>query len=130
MPDRGPSDCDASLYDGFLPDSDRLRFPDVRGTPPAQLASANFRFNDPRLPELLFRYRARNWGGTLAADERERWTRYRRERLAGTACSEYSFATYFDELRMLRTQHAGDARVHAMLDELDSWGRGLEAQVG
>jgi exodeoxyribonuclease-1 len=130
MPDRGPSDCDASLYDGFLPDSDRMRFADVRGTPPAQLAVADFGFSDPRLPELLFRYRARNWSSTLAADERERWDRYRRERLADTACSEHSFPTYFDELRQLRSQHAGNARVHALLDQLDDWGRGLEAQVG
>ncbi|HPT27802.1 MAG TPA: hypothetical protein PLZ95_15390, partial [Bryobacteraceae bacterium] len=53
----------------------------MRSTPPEALGLANFAFRDPRLPELLFRYRARNWPATLSAAERERWDAYRRERL-------------------------------------------------
>jgi exodeoxyribonuclease-1 len=127
LPDRGASDCDASLYDGFLPDGDRLRFPDVRGTPPAHLATTDFHFSDPRLPELLFRYRARNWRQLLGSADRERWNAYRRKRLADTVCSEYSLPTYYAEVDSLRTQHAGDARVAALLDQLEGWGRELEA---
>jgi exodeoxyribonuclease-1 len=127
LPDRGASDCDASLYDGFLPDGDRLRFPHVRGTPPAHLATADFHFSDPRLPELLFRYRARNWRQLLGSADRERWNAYRRERLADTVCSEYSFPTYYAEVDALRTQHSDDARVAALLDQLEGWGRELEA---
>ena len=129
MPERGASDCDASLYDGFLPDGDRLRFPDVRGTPPAHLAAADFQFSDRRLPELLFRYRARNWRELLGAADRERWNGYRRERLADTERSEYSLPSYFEELRSLRAQHADDARLRALLDQLDGWGRELEAGI-
>jgi exodeoxyribonuclease-1 len=129
MPDRGPSDCDASLYDGFLPDGDRLRFPDVRGTPPQHLGSTDFHFADPRLPELLFRYRARNWNDSLDAADRARWDGYRRERLADTRCSEYSFPGYFDEIGTLRAQHVGDARVGGLLDALGSWGRELQSEI-
>ncbi|WP_133479748.1 exodeoxyribonuclease I [Cognatilysobacter segetis] len=129
MPDRGAADCDASLYDGFLPDGDRQRFPDVRGTPARYLGATDFHFADPRLPELLFRYRARNWRDSLDASEQARWDGYRRERLADTSRSEYSFPTYFEEVDQLRSQHAGDARVNDLLDRLDAWGRDLQAQI-
>ncbi|GAB2520004.1 exodeoxyribonuclease I [Lysobacter humi (ex Lee et al. 2017)] len=129
MPDRPPSDCDASLYDGFLPDEDRQRFPQVRSTPAHGLDEASFAFRDARLPELLFRYRARNWRDSLGAPERERWNTYRRERLAATDRSEHSFQTYFDEIRQLRVERGGDAAAHGLLDRLESWGRDLVAQI-
>jgi exodeoxyribonuclease-1 len=127
--DRAPSDCDASLYDGFLPDEDRERFPRVRSSPPAALAGADFGFRDERLPELLFRYRARNWRGSLAGHESERWNGYRRERLAGTERSENSFDSYFAELDALRADRGEDARVRSLLDALQDWGRALRAEL-
>ncbi|GGZ58075.1 exodeoxyribonuclease I [Lysobacter xinjiangensis] len=127
--EREPSDCDASLYDGFLPDADRLRFPDVRGTPPQHLAGADFGFTDARLPELLFRYRARNWRDSLRDGERTRWDGYRRERLADVGRSEYTFDSFFDEIGQLRTDRADDARVRALLDDVEAWGRELQTSV-
>lgn len=128
-PERPPSDVDASLYDGFLPDADRLRFPDVRGTPSDHLASADFGFRDARLPELLFRYRARNWRATLAAHERTRWDDVRRTRLADTARSEYTFPSFHDEVRALRESHADDVRARRVLDDVEAWGRALELEL-
>jgi len=130
MRERGPSDCDAALYDGFLPEGDRQRFPQVRSTPPQQLGATAFDFADARLPELLFRYRARNWRSSLASAERERWNGYRRERLAGTALSEHALPGYFDELATLRDRHPGDARVHGLLDHLQAWGPDLATGLG
>lgn len=127
--DRAPSDCDASLYDGFLPDADREHFPRVRSSPPAALAGADFGFRDARLPELLFRYRARNWQDSLARDERERWDGYRRERLADPVRSENTFDTYFGEIDAFRADRGEDARVRALLDALEDWGRGLRTQL-
>ncbi|GAB6197024.1 exodeoxyribonuclease I [Lysobacter xanthus] len=127
--ERAASDCDAGLYDGFLPDGDRLRFPDVRGTPPQHLAGMDFGFTDARLPELLFRYRARNWRDSLGDGERVRWDGYRRERLADSTRSEHTFPTFYEEIRGLRESRAGDARVAAVLDDVEAWGRGLEAEI-
>jgi len=129
MPEREPSDCDASLYDGFLPDADRARFPEVRGTPPRHLAGADFGFTDPRLPELLFRYRARNWRDSLGDGERERWDGYRRERLADATRSEYTFDAFFEEIRGLRQARNDDARACTVLDDVEAWGRDLQAAV-
>ncbi|TBR09004.1 MAG: exodeoxyribonuclease I [Lysobacter sp.] len=127
--DLDPPDCDASLYDGFIPDDDRARFPRVRTTAPGSLAQADFGFSDPRLPELLFRYRARNWRQTLASHETLRWDAYRRERLADPARSEYTFASFHDEIAQLRSQRAGDGQACRVLDEVEAWGRALEAEL-
>jgi exodeoxyribonuclease-1 len=98
----------------------------VRATAPEALGTREFAFKDARLPELLFRYRARNWPQTLSPDERERWDAYRRERLVRGVGSEYSFDTFRAELEALRLAHAGDGAKQALLDRLQAWGRELE----
>lgn len=74
-------DPDTGLYNGFFSDGDRERIAVVRQTPPDRLALLRPAFDDPRLPELLFRYRARNWPETLNPEERARWEEFRLERL-------------------------------------------------
>ena len=125
--ERLPADPDAALYDGFLGDADRRRCAAVRATAPAALAGRDFGFDDPRLAELLFRYRARNWPALLAPAERARWDDFRRERLTAgdTARSEHSFASHAAEIAALRAAHPGDARASALLDALEDWAGGL-----
>ncbi len=126
-PTRTPADVDASLYDGFTGEGDRRLLAQVRSTAPADLAARVFDFRDARLPELLFRYRARNWPDTLAADERQRWDDYRRHRLASdSGLSEYTFTSFFDEIATLRTTHADDGTRLVLLDQLEQWGRDLQ----
>ncbi|MCY1375556.1 Exodeoxyribonuclease I [compost metagenome] len=119
---------DASLYDGFLADADKRRFTEVRTTPPALLGRRDFGFRDARLPELLFRYRARNWPDTLSAGEHQRWDDYRRQRLAtDSGMSEYSFTSFDAELAGLRAAHADDAERLALLDKIQQWREDLQA---
>ena len=126
-----PSDADASLYDGFVSDADKRLCADVRATPPSALATRQFGFRDPRLAELVFRYRARNWPQALTQTERERWDDYRRRRLEVDAgLSEYSFDTFRAELAAQRGLHAGDGHKLALLDQLDAWGSGIESDLG
>ncbi|QWP75221.1 exodeoxyribonuclease I [Lysobacter sp. K5869] len=123
---RAPSDADASLYDAFIGDGDKRLFRNVRATAPEELAQAAFEFRDARLPELLFRYRARNWPQTLSAAERERWDAYRRHRLDGeSGLSEYSFPRFAEELRQVRALAGEDGAKQALLDRLEDWGRGI-----
>ena len=127
----GPSDVDASLYDGFIGDGDKRLLRDVRTTPPPALGERMFGFKDPRLPELLFRYRARNWPDTLSADEQIRWDDYRRLRLRGDGkLSEYTFATFDAELADLRAEHAHDDAKLALLEQIDAWRQGIDASLG
>ena len=129
--ERAPSDVDASLYDGFIGDGDKRLFADVRATPPQALGTRAFGFRDPRLGEVLFRYRARNWPDTLSVSERARWNDYRRLRLRDDrGLSEYNFDSYRAEIQALRLAHAGDGGKQVLLDQLDAWGREVEASLG
>lgn len=77
----GTEDPEQQLYDGFIGDRDRRLCEQVRIAEPEQLASGAWPFDDARLPELLFRYRARNFSDTLTAQELQRWQVFCQERL-------------------------------------------------
>jgi len=125
-----PGDADGALYDGFIPDGDKRLFADVRATPPAQLGARSFGFRDPRLVELLFRYRARNWPQTLDVTEQVRWDEYRRERLRdGSGLSELGFTQYFERIATLRGTAGDDSARLRLLDQLDDWGRNLQGEL-
>jgi exodeoxyribonuclease-1 len=120
--ERAPADPDASLYDGFLSDADRRRCAQVRATPPQRLGGHDFGFSQPRLDELLFRYRARNWPDLLSPAERQRWDDWRRQRLQpGSGLADSDLGTFEVELAALREQHAGDPAKLALLQALDDW---------
>jgi exodeoxyribonuclease-1 len=76
-----PDDPEQQLYDGFLGDRDRRLCEQVRRADPQRLSRENWPFDDPRLPELLFRYRARNFPETLSETDRSRWEEFCRNRL-------------------------------------------------
>ena len=125
------ADPDAALYDGFLGEGDKRLFAQLRGTPPQLLGRASFAFRDPRLPELLFRYRARNWPETLLPAERADWDAYRRRRLLTDAgLSELTLAQYREDIARLRDEHANAPDRLALLDQLSAWGDQLAAGLG
>ncbi|MEB0091127.1 exodeoxyribonuclease I [Pseudomonas sp. CCI4.2] len=75
-------DPEQQLYDGFLGDRDRRLCDQVRIAEPEHLARDEWPFDDERLPELLFRYRARNFANTLTVEEQHRWHAFCRQRLS------------------------------------------------
>lgn len=75
-------DPEQQLYEGFIGDRDRRLCEQVRALEPAQLSHGQWMFDDPRLPELLFRYRARNFPETLTGEERQRWYGFCQQRLS------------------------------------------------
>ena len=76
----GCEDPEQQLYDGFLGDRDRRLCDQVRNLGPNDCTSLPF--DDPRLAELLFRYRARNFAGSLTESEQQRWQEFCRQRLS------------------------------------------------
>lgn len=81
----GPDDTEQLLYDGFIGDRDRRLCERVRNAQPHELAG-QWGFADPRLAELLFRYRARNFPESLSAEERQQWWAFCRRRLSEPEC--------------------------------------------
>ena len=126
---REPADVDAALYDGFVADGDKRSFPRIRSSKPSELALLAPELKDPRYPELLFRYRARNWPDSLNIQERQRWDDYRRRRLVrDSGLSEYHFDLFFATTAALRASH-GPGAEQQLLDALDAWGRDIEASL-
>ncbi len=74
-------DVDEDLYGGFVGNNDRRKLTQLRSLSPEELAAARTGFDDARLEELLFRYRARNFPDTLSEDEARRWEEHRVTRL-------------------------------------------------
>jgi exodeoxyribonuclease I len=112
------SDPDLAIYSGgFFSEADRQKMAKIRLTPPEQLAKAKFSFTDPRLPEMLFRYRARNYPETLNADERLRWKGFCKNRLTGRqAGAGITLDAYFARLQELRSEKNINADIINALD--------------
>jgi len=122
----GPIDADASLYDGFLAEGDKGLLSKVRTAPPEALAELEQRFRDPRLPELLFRYRARNHPQTLDATARSRWDAYRQQRFSTPGLAEQTLPEYVAQIAALREEHKDNPASLALLDALDQWRHTLQ----
>lgn len=69
-------DVDSALYQGFLSDQDKSKLTQLRQMTPDELPHHGFSFQDPRLPELVLRYRARNWPTTLSPQEQQQWLQH------------------------------------------------------
>ncbi|MBC7939162.1 MAG: exodeoxyribonuclease I, partial [Chitinophagaceae bacterium] len=74
-------DVDEDLYGGLVGNDDRRALQRLRELSPTALAAKRPAFDDARLEELLFRYRARNFADTLTRSEQERWQQHRVDRL-------------------------------------------------
>jgi exodeoxyribonuclease-1 len=111
-----PPDVDEDLYGAFVGNEDRRRLERLRALPPERLAEYRPAFDDARLEELAFRYRARNHPRTLDTADGERWERHRRERLLGGAGGALTLAAFFERIDAL-AEHA-DERGQAILEAL------------
>lgn len=78
---RGDNDPELALYDGFVPRGDQAVLARVRTMDASGLAGLSRPFQDERLNELLFRYRARLFPDSLADEERAAWQHWRQQRL-------------------------------------------------
>ncbi len=77
-----PTDPDLMLYSGgFFSQADKSKIAIVQQTKPKNLAALELNFDDERLPEMLFRFRARNYPESLSSDEYSKWRTFCQTRL-------------------------------------------------
>ena len=100
-PAPAPCDVDEDLYRGFVGAGDRRMLTQLRTLPPSKLAAATFDFDDRRLEELVFRYRARNFLEMLGESDRERWDQHRAARLFGGEGGARTVDQLFEEIDRL-----------------------------
>ncbi|RON16788.1 exodeoxyribonuclease I [Pseudomonas frederiksbergensis] len=110
-------DPEQQLYDGFIGDRDRRLCEQVRTADPAHLAQEQWPFDDERLPELLFRYRARNFPETLSFEEQERWRIFCQKRLSAPEWgAPNTLESFLTEAAQLMTSASSFQR-----EVLDEW---------
>lgn len=120
------SDPDLMLYQGdFFSNADKQSMSIVRQASAQQLAELSLPFEDSRLPEMLFRYRARNYPDTLNPDEKIRWRRYKRDLWRQTS----PWAEYLAEIDRLKGVHRNNATKLGLLGELEDYCGKLVASV-
>ncbi len=116
------SDPDQALYGGFVSNHDRRLCDQVLRLSPEQLRDFHPVFEDRRLAELLFRYRARNWPETLNKGEKQRWEEYRRQRLTDPeGGSSITLDAYRKELSRMVVDPELTPKQRQIVDALLDW---------
>ncbi|MFZ6646668.1 exodeoxyribonuclease I [Undibacterium sp. TJN25] len=115
-PQAETADVDEDLYGGFVGNADRRQLNELRLLGPDQLAKARTGFQDARLTELLFRYRARNFPDSLSPGEQQQWEEHRAARLYDGYANALKIDDYFAQIDAL-AETAGE-REEAILGAL------------
>ncbi|MEX2400686.1 MAG: exodeoxyribonuclease I, partial [Rhodothermales bacterium] len=129
--DRADVDVDAALYTGFIPDADREMLSQMLDADLSLAGAPEVRFEDGRLADLVFRYRARNFPHTLNEEETARWRAHCRSRhLEPGEDGRSSMDAYTASIERLREEHPNDEQVAELLDDLADYGRRLRRWLG
>ncbi|NRB42117.1 MAG: exodeoxyribonuclease I [Pseudomonadales bacterium] len=118
------TDPDTQLYGGgFFSNQDKQQMQMVASLSADALKHQAFEFRDARLPEMLFRYRGRNFPESLTAEETQRWQDFCQRRLmdenAGASIVETEYSQRLQRLLIERPEKK------AILQALQQWGQFL-----
>lgn len=120
------TDPDEQLYaGGFISNTDREKLNWLISEPVETLGEQEIRFEDERLPEMLFRYRARNYPSTLDGEEMERWEQFRSQRLMSPKKGWRSLEAYGLELQKLAADPELSERNRQILEDLHLYGESI-----
>ncbi len=110
---------DTALYGSFVPKEDRGLIQEVRDASPAELRDRRFAFTDSRLPELLFRYRARNWPEILSDAEHLQW--YEHCRTQWETSEHLNLEAFHSALESeMKAENLSEKQANALAD-LERW---------
>ncbi len=121
--DNAVADPEFRLYDGFMGNDDKALCAQVRRADADELASTTWSFEDERLDELLFRYRARNFPTSLSEEEWHLWEEFRYLRLTEKICEDYlDLETFHSKIAQMQTQSERTEPEQQILAALADWG--------
>jgi exodeoxyribonuclease I len=112
-------DVDEDLYGGFVGNADRALLQRLRRLKAEDLAARHPAFDDARLDELWFRWRARNHPQTLSEADRARWREHCAARL------QAAIGPWHERIETLA--ESADDRGQALLGELMDYAETLSA---
>ena len=91
----------------------------LRDLPPEKLAVHGLAFEDKRIPELLFHYRARHFYKTLNRAEQIKWQKYRQRKL------EQSAVKFEESLQQLAEEYSDNLTKLNLLQQVYGYGAKL-----
>lgn len=111
---------DRMLYGGgFFSGKDKSVMDQVRAASPDKLREQTFVFEDARLPEMLFRYRARNYPESLTAEEMKNWQEFCFQHLTDPKFdASICMDQYLQEIEQLKAREDLSAQQRKVLDSL------------
>jgi len=113
-------DPDQSLYSGgFFSKADKDKMTTIRQTKSTELGNLALNFEDKRLAEMFFRYRARNYPATLSNDDLKRWEKYRLERMT-TGAGSIKLADYPLQIKQLKEADV-TIETQQLLEQLEAY---------
>jgi exodeoxyribonuclease-1 len=119
--DNAIQDAEFLLYDGFFSEADNRVRQSVRQATVKALTDDTFVFEDARLKELLFRYRARHFPASLTEQELAQWNEFRCDRLEKKVSPDWITAQeYVINIAELSASHANE-RDQQILKALKQW---------
>ncbi|MDG2046878.1 MAG: exodeoxyribonuclease I [Halioglobus sp.] len=123
------NDPDQMLYSGgFFSAQDKRVMDQVRAQTSQELAAASFVFEDQRLPEMLFRYRARNYPDSLTSQEYAEWEEFRFQRLTDPDSGpSYCMEQFQAEIEALMAGDTLSEAQQTLLEQLLAYGDSLLA---
>lgn len=118
------SNPDHALYSGgFFKPGDKSKMDSIRRSNWEQLATSEFHFDDRRLDEMLFRYRARNAPESLSKQEVDKWNAFRKDNLFDKSSgSTLLYEDFLAKLALLRQNNENDPQI---LQSVTEYGEAL-----
>ena len=107
---------ETALYDGFFSYADKNNLAILRHLTPEKLAEHGLAFEDKRIPDLIFHYRARHFYKTLSRAEQIKWQKYRQRKLAQSAVN------FEEDLQRLAVENSDNPTQLALLQTLYEYG--------
>lgn len=121
--DDGQVEAEERIYEGMVDDHDRNLLGAVRAAEPVELSRFANDFHDARLRDILPRYKARNFPGSLTDEERQAWDSYRTHRLFDGG-DDSRLGKYFQRLGVC-ADDSKYADKQFLLEELQLYGQSL-----
>jgi exodeoxyribonuclease-1 len=112
------ADPESQLYDGFVPDIDKMRIEAVHNANKQELADLHPNFTDERLDPLLLHFKARNFPSSLAEDEVIEWEKWRVGKITA------NLPTFADSLQKLSLIVTDENKLF-VLKELHLWAESI-----
>ncbi|EIJ71567.1 exodeoxyribonuclease I [Pasteurella bettyae] len=110
---------ETELYNGFFNTADKNNMAILRDLPSEKLANSGLSFEDKRIDELLFHYRARHFYKTLTRAEQIKWQKYRQRKL------EKSATQFTESLQRLAEEYSENPQKLVLLQNIYEYGMKL-----